>query len=315
MTFNPKASIYTCPGQGSQHSGMAVDFFNFSGTKEIFEQADDTLSMHLSTLMMEGPDDALTKTENTQPALLTASYAAWMYLTSQSGKSLEDLCGYVAGHSLGEYSALVLAGVLSFEDALRLVRLRGGAMQRAVPAGEGAMTALIGLSVDDVVALCRESDAHLANDNSEGQVVISGSLGTIEKAEELAKEKGAKRVVRLPVSAPFHSPLMQPAAEEMRMALGEVEFKTPKVPVIVNVTAGVETDSAKLREHLVAQVTGSVRWRESMALAAENGVENVYELGCGKVLSGLAKRCDKRLKGHGLTNREQIDAYIESLTI
>ena len=307
---NAVKNIFTCPGQGAQSIGMAGDFLTNAITKEIFEQADDTLSFNLSKLMLEGPEELLTQTENTQPALLTVSYAAWVYLQKQSGKSLDDFCAYVAGHSLGEYSALVMAGVLSFEDALRLVHLRGQAMQRAVPAGEGAMSAIIGLAIDDVKAACAAAGAYVANDNSDGQVVISGTMPAIEKAEDLLKEKGAKMVVRLGVSAPFHSPLISSAADEMREALANVTFNAPKVPVIVNVKAAAESNADALRGYLVDQITGQVRWRESMIFAAENGIETVYELGCGKVLTGLAKRCDKRLKGFSLTSPAQIDTFM-----
>lgn len=307
-----QSSAFVFPGQGSQFVGMAQEFAADTELKQIFEQADDTLSFHLSNLMFNGDMAKLTLTENAQPALLTASYAAYKYLEKQVGSITMAQAQFMAGHSLGEYSALVCSGAISFEDGLRLVRTRGQAMQQAVPEGQGTMAAILGLTFEQVKAITEQAGCTLANDNAEGQVVISGRVEPVEKACVLAKEAGAKRAVTLPVSAPFHSPYMQMAADAMSVSLAGVEVNEPIVPVVMNVKAEAVSDIELIRPLLVEQVTGSVRWRESMQFMANEGVNEVIELGVGKVLTGLAKRCDKRLAGAALNTPEAIDTFLNA---
>ena len=284
------------PGQGSQSVGMCREFAEHPHTKDLFTQADDALGYGLSHIMLEGDMDTLTLTENTQPALLLAGYAAFTYLQkSGSNAPLATFCRYMAGHSLGEYTALVCAGAIDFEDGLRLVNTRGKAMQAAVPKGEGAMAAVLGLEIDAVTILAGRAGCAVANDNSRGQVVVSGTIASIDKLIDLASKDGAKRVLKLPVSAPFHCGLMQPAAEVMGEALAKVTVNAPQVPVVMNVTARPEADPAEIKSLLVQQVTGNVRWRETMLFMAQNGVAQVLELGCGRVLTGLAGRVDRRV--------------------
>ena len=312
--FQPEKTILVSPGQGSQKVGMGQEFYVDSTTKELFERADDALSMGLTQLMLSGDDKELGMTANTQPALLLTSYVAYSYLAKQSGQKLQDMAAFVAGHSLGEYASLVIAGVLTLEEGLKLVRQRGEAMQQAVPAGQGGMLAVIGLESDVVADVAKQAGIFVANDNSNGQVVLSGSAEGVEKAIKLAKESGAKRALPLPVSAPFHSPLMQPAADVMAQALDALNLNTPNVPVVCNVTAQGEENPKSLKQNLITQVTGSVRWRESMIWAADQGVEQVVELGTGKVLTGLAKRCDDRLSAISLNTPKDIDNWLESLS-
>lgn len=311
--FQPEKIIFVSPGQGSQKVGMGVEFFEHAHTKELFEMADDALKMNLSKMMLEGDADELSLTANTQPALLLTSYAAYSYLVKQTGKPLSEMAAMVAGHSLGEYASLAIAGAFSLETGLKLVRTRGEAMQKAVPAGKGGMLAVIGLSIEDVKSVAEESGIFVANDNSDGQVVLSGDMAGVDKAVEIAKAKGAKRALKLPVSAPFHSPLMQPAADVMKEALENADIQNTQCPVLCNVTASLEANVDVLKANLIEQVTGSVRWRESMIVAADKGVEQVVELGTGKVLTGLAKRCDGRLSGVALNTPKDIDAWLESL--
>lgn len=311
--FQPEKTIFVSPGQGSQAIGMGHAFFEHTQSRELFELANDALKFDITKLMFEGDAEELSQTANTQPALLLTSYVAYAYLAKQTGKNLNDMASCVAGHSLGEYAALAIADVFTLETALKLVRTRGEAMQKAVPAGKGAMLAVIGLSYVDAKSVADETGVFVANDNSNGQVVLSGSTEGIEAAQILAKEKGAKRALLLPVSAPFHSPYMQPAAEVMQNALHAASMKDASIPVICNVTAALTTNAATLKNNLVEQVTGSVRWRESMMLVAEKSVQNVIELGTGKVLSGLAKRCDSRLKGVSLNTPKDIDTWLELL--
>ena len=288
------------PGQGSQAVGMGKSLAEmFPAAREVFERVDAALSQKLSRLMFEGPEAELTLTANAQPALMAVSMAALRALAAEAGFKPSRHAAYVAGHSLGEYSALCAAGSLVLEDAARLLRLRGNAMQRAVPVGEGAMAAILGLEFGQVARIASQaaSDYYLsgavcqaANDNGGGQVVISGTKNAVERAIELAKLAGAKRALPLPVSAPFHCALMQPAALEMEAALMSAEIKPPKPPLIANVTATVVDDPDHIRKGLVAQITGTVRWRESVRFMSENGVTRFLELGAGKVLSGLVKR-------------------------
>ncbi|MFT7145047.1 MAG: [acyl-carrier-protein] S-malonyltransferase [Alphaproteobacteria bacterium] len=311
--FSKGTTALVFPGQGSQKIGMGQEFYESSLTKNLFEQANDALSFNLSKLMLQGDTAELSRTANTQPALLLTSYAAFSYLKAQTNMELTQMSGMVAGHSLGEYSALAAADVFDFETALKLVRKRGEAMQNAVKEGEGAMVAVLGLTYDDIHAIASTAGCFVANDNSDGQVVLSGTVESIEKASEMATAKGAKRVVRLPVSAPFHCPLMKPAADVMATELEAATMQNASLPIICNVTAAAEITADKLRQNLVSQVTGSVRWRESMIHLADKGITDIYELGTGKVLTGLAKRCDARLKGTALNTPAQIDNLLEAL--
>lgn len=305
---------FVFPGQGSQAVGMGQALAEaYPEAKQVFEAVNDALGQDLSALMWGGPDDELTLTENAQPALMAVSIAVIRVLEAR-GLNLADATSYVAGHSLGEYSALTAAGALKLEDTARLLKLRGQAMQRAVPVGVGAMAAVLGLDFDAVsdVAAQAAGDGEIvsaANDNANGQVVISGHAAAVARACELAKENGAKRAMELPVSAPFHCALMQPAAEEMAAALAETDISSPVVPVIANVTAQATDDADTIRQLLVEQVTGSVRWRESMIWAADNGVTELVELGSGKVLTGMARRIDARLSAKALNTPEDIDAF------
>ncbi len=309
---------FTFPGQGSQQVGMGKSLADaFATAREVFEEVDDALSQKLSHTMWLGPEDELTLTENAQPALMAVSLATMRVLERDAGIELGAKTRFVAGHSLGEYSALAAAGAFSLADTARLLKTRGQAMQKAVPVGEGAMAALLGLDFDDVVAVAKAASEHgvcqAANDNAPGQVVISGARAAIEAAVELAKEKGARRAMLLSVSAPFHCALMQPAADVMAQALGDVEMAMPAVPLVANVTAGSVSDAATIRELLVEQVTGMVRWRESVSYMVEQGVDTVYEIGAGKVLSGLARRINRELSATPIGTPEEIEAVATNL--
>lgn len=290
---------FVFPGQGSQFVGMGKELAdNFNSAKEVFQEVNDALSQDLFKLMVEGPESELTLTSNTQPALMAHSMAVVRVLEKEFGIQLKDYADFVAGHSLGEYSAACAAGVFSLTDTAKLLRTRGDAMQKAVPVGVGGMAAVIGVSYQDVVALAEacgdeNSICVAANDNADGQVVLSGHLAAIEKAVEIAGEFGAKRCIKLPVSAPFHSPLMQPAAEVMAKALKDVKTNKPSIPLISNVLAYAVNDDKEIVQHLIEQVTESVRWRETVDYMAEQGVSEVAELGAGKVLSGIINRSKK----------------------
>jgi len=308
---------FTFPGQGSQAVGMGRDLAEtFPEAREVFEEVDDALDQRLSRIMWEGPEDELTLTANAQPALMAVSMAV-MRVLEKGGLSLAGKVAYVAGHSLGEYSALAAAGTFSLADTARLLRIRGDAMQAAVPVGEGAMAAIIGLETADVEAACDAAKqtglCQIANDNGGGQLVISGAKAAVEEAARLATEKGAKRAIMLPVSAPFHSALMAPAAERMREALAEVEAKAPSVPLVANVTARPLFDPQEIVSRLVEQVTGRVRWRETVEWLGENGVETLYEIGAGKVLTGLARRINRDLAAVPVNNPADIETAMKAL--
>lgn len=310
-------TAFTFPGQGSQYIGMGKELAEaFPVAKEVFQEVDETLSQKLSSLMWSGDESDLNLTENTQPALMAVSVAVSRVILSESGKSLSDYASYVAGHSLGEYSALASAESFTLADTARLLKLRGQAMQRAVPVGKGAMAAILGLDFEEVQKIASEvsnsESCEAANDNSVGQVVVSGHKGAVAAAVSLATERGAKRAVELPVSAPFHSTLMAPAAEEMRQALMDVDLKSPAVPLIANVLADETSDPEQIKDLLVKQVTGTVRWRESVLTMSEKGVTRLVELGAGKVLSGLARRIDKELETVSVETPEQIEAFLEN---
>ncbi|MCL6706829.1 ACP S-malonyltransferase [Pseudomonas sp. R2.Fl] len=308
---------FTFPGQGSQAVGMGKELAEtYAEARAVFQEVDEALGEKLSAVMFEGPEETLTLTANAQPALMAVSMAVIRVLEAR-GLSLKDKVSYVAGHSLGEYSALCAAGTFSLADTARLLRIRGNAMQAAVPVGEGAMAAIIGLEHGDVDAVCTEAavlgSCQIANDNGGGQLVISGARAAVEKAAALASEKGAKRAIMLPVSAPFHSALMGPAAEAMREALARVEKKSPVVPVVANVRAAPVTDANEIAGLLVEQVTGQVRWRETVEWFGANGVDTLYEIGSGKVLTGLARRIDKNINGIAVNTPADIDAALAVL--
>ncbi|OCP16537.1 MULTISPECIES: ACP S-malonyltransferase [unclassified Ensifer] len=308
---------FTFPGQGSQAVGMGKDLADaFPEAAAVFAEVDEALGEKLSETMWNGPEETLTLTANAQPALMAVSMAVIRVLEAK-GLDLKSKVSFVAGHSLGEYSALCAAGTFSIADTARLLRIRGNAMQEAVPVGKGAMAAIIGLEQADVDAICREASAlgscQIANDNGGGQLVISGEKAAVEKAAALASEKGAKRALMLPVSAPFHSSLMAPAAEAMREALAKVEKHNPSVPVVANVLAAPVSDATEIARLLVEQVTGQVRWRETVEWFAANNVATLYEVGSGKVLTGLARRIDKSVTGITVNTPADIDTALSAL--
>ncbi len=307
------------PGQGSQAVGMGKALADaFAPARAVFAEVDDALSQKLSKLMWEGPESDLTLTENAQPAIMAASMAVIAVLKADGGLDIAKHARLVAGHSLGEYSALCAAGAFSLSDTARLLKIRGQAMQSAVPVGEGAMSALIGADIETAEAVAKEAEADggtcvVANDNAPGQVVISGSRDAVDRAADIAKAKGIKRVIPLSVSAPFHCPLMQPAADAMFNALAKVTIRPLAVPVLANVTAAEASDPDTVRRLLVEQVTGRVRWRESIAALRELGVTTTVEMGGGKVLTGMVKRIDKELATITLDTPEEIEAFAKAL--
>ena len=310
---------FTFPGQGSQTVGMGKDLAAaYPEARAVFQEVDEALGQRLSAIMFEGPDDILRLTENAQPALMAVSLAVVRVLESK-GVRLADHAAYVAGHSLGEYSALCAAGTFSLSDTARLLKTRGQAMQKAVPVGHGAMAALLGLDLETAQEVAAEAAqgevCDVANDNAPGQVVVSGATAAIERAVEIAKAKGAKRALLLPVSAPFHCSLMQPAADAMAQALAEVSMQAPVVPLVANVLAQPISDPADIRQRLVEQVTGVVRWTESITwLTGQGGVTHLAELGTGKVLTGLAKRINSEASATAVGTPADIDAFVAELT-
>jgi [acyl-carrier-protein] S-malonyltransferase len=302
------------PGQGSQFVGMGQDFIEqLPESADFFKKADERLDFGLSDIILKGPEEMLTRTENTQPALLTVSSAILNLLQKEGIKP-----DFVAGHSLGEYSALVAAGALSFEEAVYAVRMRGLFMEEAVPAGEGAMAAVLGLEVEALEAVCSQATAEsstvqLANLNSPGQIVISGTKEGVERASELAKEKGAKRVIPLNVSGPFHSSLMKPAAEKLAAVLDELSIQTAQVPVIANVTALPVTDAKEIKQRLIEQLYSPVRWIEIVEYLLAQGVDTFIEVGPGKVLSGLVKKVDRKAKVYATNDVESLTKTLAEL--
>jgi len=304
------------PGQGSQAVGMGRALADaFSEARHLFQEVDDALNQNLSRLMWEGPEDQLTLTENAQPALMAVSNAVIRVLETQGNWRLAEKAAFVAGHSLGEYSALAAAGAFTLSDTACLLKLRGQAMQKAVPVGVGAMAALLGVEIADAKAIADEARGSdvcdTANDNAPGQVVLSGDKQAIDRAVAIAAEKGFKRSVLLPVSAPFHCALMRPAADAMEAALEKAEIKAPAVPLVANVTAAPVSDPVAIRRQLVEQVTGTVRWRESVLAMKDLGVTTLIEVGAGKVLTGLTKRIDKEIAGVSLQTPEDIEAFLK----
>ena len=306
------------PGQGSQYVGMGRDLAEaFPVARHLFEEVDDALGQHLGQLMFEGPDEELVLTENAQPALMAASMAVVRVLQDEGGLDLGQSCSVVAGHSLGEYSALAAAGAFELADAARLLKIRGQAMQEAVPVGKGAMAAIIGLDFDDVESIASDAakgDVCMpANDNAPGQIVISGDKAAVERALELAVERGCRRSVVLPVSAPFHCWLMKPAADVMETVLTEITLSSPVVPLVANVTAKSVNDPSLIRGLLVEQVTSMVRWRESVLYLKEQKITELVELGAGKVLSGLVRRIDRNLSARSVQSPDDIEAVLKDI--
>ena len=307
------------PGQGSQAIGMGKLLADsFAPAREVFEEVDEALQQKLSRLMWEGPESDLMLTENAQPAIMAASFAVIRVLQREAGLDLAKHARLVAGHSLGEYTALAAAGAFTLSDAARLLKARGRAMQDAVPVGEGAMSALLGIEIEPAEQAAAEATAQggicvVANDNAPGQVVISGSKATVERAGEIAKTKGANRAMALAVSAPFHCPLMQPAADKMREALAQVTIRPPAAPVVANVTAAETGEPEAIRRLLVEQVTGRVRWRESVLGFRQFGVDRTVEAGGNKVLTGMVKRIDRDLQTTTLDTPADIEAFAKTL--
>lgn len=302
------------PGQGSQAAGMGKDLAaNYSSARLVFEEVDSALNQNLSRIMFEGSEEELTLTENAQPAIMASSIAILRVLEKESGFNPVSYGAYFAGHSLGEYTALAAANSISLTDTARLLKTRGQAMQKAVPLGAGAMAAILGLEFEQIAEIVEQASkagiCAIANDNSPGQVVVSGAVEAVNKAAELAKAKGAKRAVMLPVSAPFHSPLMQPAATVMEQALQATKINAPSLPIIANVTAKPVNSPDEIRKLLVEQVTGVVRWRESVLHMATLGVTSVLEIGVGKVLTGLVKRIEKTIDANCIGSVEDIKSF------
>ncbi len=303
------------PGQGSQVVGMGKDLAeNFASAREVFKKVDDILSVNLSKIIFEGPSEELTKTENTQPALMAVSVALIEVLEKEFGKKITDLCSFVAGHSLGEYSALCAAKSISLEETAKLLQVRGSEMAKCGEKTQGAMAAILGVEIDVAESIASEAAqgeiCQVANDNSVGQVVISGSKTAIERALEIAKAKGAKRAIALPVSGAFHSALMLEAQNKMKIALAAADVKSPIVPIVANVTANIVTDPNQIRDLLAQQITGSVRWRETMIFLASQGVEEIIEIGSGKVLAGLVGRTCSNVKSRSIQNSEDLKTFV-----
>jgi len=308
-------NIIVFPGQGSQKIGMGKELSdNFAEAKQVFEEVNDALSFNLTRVMWDGSDKEIALTSNAQPALMACSIATLKVLNKITNKNLSDLASYVCGHSLGEYSAMTAAEVFSLSQCATLLRLRGDAMQKAVPIGKGAMAALIGTNIEMAVKVIdkvkRYGVCDIANDNSQGQVVISGDILAVENAMKFSKDFGIKKAILLPVSAPFHCKLMRPAQIIMEEALNKLNFKTPLIPIISNVNVLPENNPDKLRKNLIDQVTGTVRWRETMEFAEKKGIKKIIELGSGKVLTGIAKRMIKDIVTINIENTEDFKNFI-----
>jgi [acyl-carrier-protein] S-malonyltransferase len=309
---------FVFPGQGSQEVGMGLALSKaFPAAKLVFEEVDDALEKRLSRIMFEGPIEELTLTENTQPALMAHSMAVIRVLEVEGGIKVSEVASFVAGHSLGEYSALAAAGAIPLGETARLLQTRGEAMQAAVPVGKGAMAAILGLSLEEVEAVAADAAedqvCDVANDNSDGQVVVSGDTDAVERAVEIAKERGAKKAMMLTVSAPFHCSLLDPAADIMTYALASANITTPNPPVVANVTATPVSDPDDIRNLLVEQVTSRVRWRECVLAMRDHGVDELCEVGAGKVLTGLNRRIDRELTGRTIGTPEDIEKFLAAL--
>ena len=300
------------PGQGSQKIGMGKKLSdNFTEAKEVFEEVNEALKFNLTKIMWEGSESDISLTSNAQPALMACGVAAFKVLSKLKNKNVKQLANFVCGHSLGEYTAMAVSEVFSLQNCAVLLRLRGEAMQKAVPVGKGAMAALIGINVSQTLEIIEKVQVHgicdIGNDNADGQVVISGDEEAVKKAIELSKKNGVKRAILLPVSAPFHCRLMEPAKKVMEKALNDIEFNTPLIPIISNISASPETDPIILRKNLINQVTGTVKWRQTMDYAKNIGVKKITELGSGKVLTGIAKRMIKDITNESFENPEDFD--------
>lgn len=303
------------PGQGSQAVGMGKELAeNFASAREVFVKVDDILRVNLSKIMFDGPAEELTKTDNTQPALMAVSIALMTVLEKDFGKKITDLCSFVAGHSLGEYSALCAAKAITLEETAKLLQVRGSEMAKCGEKSQGAMAAILGVEIDVAEAIAAEAAqgevCQVANDNSVGQVVISGSKTAIDRAIEIAKAKGAKRALPLPVSGAFHSALMNEAQDKMKVALAAADIKSPLVKVVANVTADIVSEPNQIRDLLARQITGSVRWRETMLFLQSQGVEEVIEIGSGKVLAGLVGRTCPNMKSRSIQNSEDLKTIV-----
>ena len=303
------------PGQGSQKIGMGKKLSeSFPEAKEVFDEVNDALNLNLTKIMWEGSDTEISLTTNAQPALMACGVAAFRVLSKLKDKNLKQLADYISGHSLGEYTAMTVSQVFSLKECAVLLRLRGEAMQQAVPVDKGAMAALIGVNINQTIEIIEKAQIHgicdIGNDNADGQIVISGDAKAVENAIEIAKSNGAKRAILLPVSAPFHCRLMQPASEIMQEALNNLKFNGPLIPVVSNITALPHTDPLTLRKNLIDQVTGTVRWRETMEFAKNQGVKKITELGSGKVLTGIAKRMIKDITSESFENPEDFDSLL-----
>jgi len=309
---------FVFPGQGSQEVGMGLALAEaFPAAKLAFEEVDDALETRLSKIMFEGPIEDLTLTENTQPALMAMSMAVMRVLEEEGGIKISEVVSFVAGHSLGEYSALAAAGAIPLAEAARLLQTRGEAMQAAVPVGKGAMAAILGPNLEDVESIAADAAedqvCDVANDNSDGQVVVSGNTEAVERAVEIAKERGAKRAMMLTVSAPFHCALLDPAADVMTYALATANITAPNPPVVANVTAAPVSDPDEIRNLLVEQVTSRVRWRECVLAMRDLGVDELCEIGAGKVLTGLNRRIDRDLTGRAIGSPADIEEFLATL--
>ena len=303
------------PGQGSQKIGMGKKLSeSFPEAKEVFDEVNDALNLNLTKIMWEGSDTEISLTTNAQPALMACGVAAFRVLSKLKDKNLKQLADYISGHSLGEYTAMTVSQVFSLKECAVLLRLRGDAMQQAVPVDKGAMAALIGVNINQTIEIIEKAQIHgicdIGNDNADGQIVISGDAKAVENAIEIAKSNGAKRAILLPVSAPFHCRLMQPASEIMQEALNNLKFNAPLIPVVSNITALPHTDPLTLKKNLIDQVTGTVRWRETMEFAKNQGVKKITELGSGKVLTGIAKRMIKDITSESFENPEDFDSLL-----
>ena len=303
------------PGQGSQKIGMGKKLSeSFPEAKEVFDEVNDALNLNLTKIMWEGSDTEISLTTNAQPALMACGVAAFRVLSKLKDKNLKQLADYISGHSLGEYTAMTVSQVFSLKECAVLLRLRGEAMQQAVPVDKGAMAALIGVNINQTIEIIEKAQIHgicdIGNDNADGQIVISGDAKAVENAIEIAKSNGAKRAILLPVSAPFHCRLMQPASEIMQEALNNLKFNAPLIPVVSNITALPHTDPLTLRKNLIDQVTGTVRWRETMEFAKNQGVKKITELGSGKVLTGIAKRMIEDFTSESFENPEDFDSLL-----
>ena len=303
------------PGQGSQKIGMGKKLSeNFLEAKEVFDEVNDALNLNLTKIMWEGSDNEISLTTNAQPALMACGVAAFRVLSKLKDKNLKQLADFTCGHSLGEYTAMTVAQVFSLKECAILLRLRGEAMQQAVPVGRGAMAALIGISINRAIEIIEKAQIYgicdIGNDNADGQVVISGDVKAVENAIEIAKNNGSKRAILLPVSAPFHCGLMEPARVIMEEALNNLKFNVPLIPIVSNITALSHEDPSTLRKNLIDQVTGTVRWRETMVFAKNQGVKKITELGSGKVLTGIAKRMVKDISIESFENPEDFNAVL-----